>query len=236
MKLDETKRRGPAAKPISFKPNVEASNGKWVKLVDGRKCGQGKWKNFEVDRCSSLTYNKEFQADRKTSHISENYKGKNLMTRSQWRREQRKRKAHREAGEKEKDEPNTNVPARKKEELSLDKGKFNTPTEADKEKYDRMDAKDKMLTDDFDSGSEASLDILVSVVSVMPREFDQITEVEDTDSNTEREMAAHKPVCYHVMNNGCVEEQNAFFERPDEAMKSHLKPLFITGGDRRCPN
>lgn len=32
-----------------------------------------------------------------------------------------------------------------------------------------------------------------------------------------------------MMNNGCVEEQNAFFERPNEVMKSHLKPLFITG-------
>lgn len=85
-----------------------------------------------------------------------------------------------------------------------------------------------MLPDDFDSGSKASLDILVGVVSVMPRVFDQITEVKDTDINTEIEMAAHKPVCYYVMNNGCVEEQNSFFERPDEAIKSHLKPLFIT--------
>ncbi|XP_050908094.1 uncharacterized protein LOC127121688 [Lathyrus oleraceus] len=41
-------------------------------------------------------------------------------------------------------------------------------------------------------------------------------------------MVSHKSVCYYVMNNGCVEEQNAFFERPDEAMKSHLKPLSIT--------
>lgn len=31
------------------------------------------------------------------------------------------------------------------------------------------------------------------------------------------------------MNNVCVEEKNAFFERPNEAMRSHLKPLFITG-------
>lgn len=31
------------------------------------------------------------------------------------------------------------------------------------------------------------------------------------------------------MNNDCIEEQNAFFERPDEAMKKHLKPLFIRG-------
>lgn len=42
-------------------------------------------------------------------------------------------------------------------------------------------------------------------------------------------MDAHKPVCYYVMNNSCVEEKNAFFERPDKVMKSHLKPFFITG-------
>lgn len=66
------------------------------------------------------------------------------------------------------------------------------------------------------------------MVSVLPREFNQITEVEDNDSITEREMSAHKPVCYYVMNNGCIEEKNAFFERPDEAIQSHLKPLFIT--------
>lgn len=86
-----------------------------------------------------------------------------------------------------------------------------------------------MLIDDFDSGLEPSLDIIVNVVSVLPREFYQITEVKDTDNIIEMEMAAHKPMCYYVMNNGCVEEQNAFFERPNEAMKSHLKPLFIIG-------
>lgn len=85
-----------------------------------------------------------------------------------------------------------------------------------------------MLTNDFDSGSEPSLDIRVNMVSMLPREFDQITEVEDTDSITKMKMAAHKLVCYYVINNGCMEEQNAFFEQPDTAMKSHLKPLFIT--------
>ncbi|KAI5385210.1 hypothetical protein KIW84_071986 [Lathyrus oleraceus] len=62
-----------------------------------------------------------------------------------------------------------------------------------------MVAEDEMLTNDLDSGSEPSMDTLVSVVSVLPRELDQITE-----------------------------EQNAFFERPDEAIQSHLKPLFIS--------
>lgn len=92
-----------------------------------------------------------------------------------------------------------------------------------------MAAEDELLTNNFDSGSEASLDILVGVVSVMRREFDRITKVEDNDSITEREMAAHKLVCYYMMDNDCVEEKTAFFERPSEAMKSHLKPLFITG-------
>lgn len=151
------------------------------------------------------------------------------MTRSQWRREQRKRKAQRDAGEKEKAESSTNVPTRKNEDLGFNKRKFNTPVEAAREKYDRMADEDEILTNNFDSGSEASLDILVGVVSMMPREFDRITEVEDTDNNTEREMVAHKPVCYYVMNNGCVKEKNDLFKRPNEAMKRHLKPIFITG-------
>ncbi|XP_024632807.1 uncharacterized protein [Medicago truncatula] len=29
------------------------------------------------------------------------------------------------------------------------------------------------------------------------------------------------------MNNGCVEDQHAVFERPDASMRLHLKPLFI---------
>ncbi|XP_050908225.1 uncharacterized protein LOC127121832 [Lathyrus oleraceus] len=45
----------------------------------------------------------------------------------------------------------------------------------------------------------------------------------------EEEMAKHRPMCYYMMNKGCIEEKNAFFERPDEGMKNHLKPLFIRG-------
>lgn len=87
VKLDGTRRRGPITKFISFKPTAKASDEKWVKPADGRKHGQGKWKNFEVDRGSSLAYRKEFQASKKPTYIFENYKGKNLMTESQWRRE-----------------------------------------------------------------------------------------------------------------------------------------------------
>ena len=68
---------------------------------------------------------------------------------------------------------------------------------------------------------------MVNVVSVLPREYDQLVEFEETDWEVEQEMAKHRPICYYVMNNGCVEEQNAFFEHPIEAMRNHLKPLFI---------
>lgn len=134
VKLDGTRQRGHVAKVISFKPTVEASDGKWVKPADGRKRGQGKWKNVEVDRGSSLAYCKEFQASIKTTYISENYKGKNPMTRSQWRREQRRRKARREIGAKEKAESSTNVPAKKKEkeDLRFFERKPTTQEEADK--------------------------------------------------------------------------------------------------------
>lgn len=40
-------------------------------------------------------------------------------------------------------------------------------------------------------------------------------------------MTKHRPVCYYIMNNAYVEEDNAFFERHDKAMKNHLNPLFI---------
>ena len=85
----------------------------------------------------------------------------------------------------------------------------------------------KEATDDFDSNSEESLNILVNVVSILPAEYDFLTEVEDSADTDAEEMALHKPTCYFVMNNGSIENQDAFFEKPDMAMMSHLKPLLI---------
>lgn len=52
----------------------------------------------------------------------------------------------------------------------------------------------------------------------------RVVEPEDCD---EEEMARHKPVCYFVMNNGCIKETNVFFDRPYEGIKSHLEPFFL---------
>ena len=81
--------------------------------------------------------------------------------------------------------------------------------------------------EESDSGSDATLYIMVNVVFVLPKEYDQMVEVEETEWEVEQEMDKHRPICYYVMNNGCVEEKNAFFERPTEAMRNHLKPLFV---------
>lgn len=58
VNLDETRQKDPVTRPISFRPTAEASNGKWVRPTYGRNRGQGKWKKFEIDRGSSLTYRK----------------------------------------------------------------------------------------------------------------------------------------------------------------------------------
>ncbi|MCI76172.1 hypothetical protein A2U01_0097441, partial [Trifolium medium] len=61
--------------------------------------------------------------------------------------------------------------------------------------------------------SDPEFDVLVNVVSILPAEYDVWSEVtEGEDEFDESELALHKPMCYYVMNNGCLEEQMANFE------------------------
>ncbi|MCI31552.1 hypothetical protein A2U01_0052764, partial [Trifolium medium] len=76
--------------------------------------------------------------------------------------------------------------------------------------------------------SEPDFDVICNVVSILPREYDVWYEITDREEEFEEPpFADFKPVCYYVMDNGCVEEQQAIFEKPDEGMKNHLKPLFV---------
>src|ERR1044072_2736704 len=87
---------------------------------------------------------------------------------------------------------------------------------------------DNMLTDNFDSGSEEDLNIICNVVSIMPAEFDGVSEVtEDEYDSVTKESKDHKPICYYVMNEGDVIETVAGFKRPAETMKINFKPLYI---------
>ena len=67
---------------------------------------------------------------------------------------------------------------------------------------------DEEMTSNF-SDSEPSLDIVCNVVSILPVEYDVISEVSEVETDFTEEMANHKPLCYYVMNNGCVENQHA---------------------------
>ncbi|WJX26319.1 hypothetical protein P8452_15257 [Trifolium repens] len=84
-----------------------------------------------------------------------------------------------------------------------------------------------MEDDDLlDDGSD--FDVLVNVVYVLPVEYDVPTEIEEIEEDFEAlELANHKPVCYYVMDNGCVEAHDAVFEKPDGGMRNHLNALFI---------
>jgi hypothetical protein len=101
------------------------------------------------------------------------------------------------------------------------------PVESSKtEKEKNAENGDNYMDDDL-LDDEDDFDVLVNVVLILPIEYDVPSEVTDEEDDFEgSEMANHKPVCYYVMGNGCVEEQQAVFEKPHEGMKNHLKPLF----------
>ncbi|KAK2388635.1 hypothetical protein QL285_062295 [Trifolium repens] len=154
-----------------------------------------------------------------------NYKGKNPMTRTQWRRFQRKQKL---AAQQVKARGNTsNV---EKVELAKRpvKERLTPIKESDAENNKEADDEEDFMDDDDLLDDESDFNVLVNVVSVLPVEYDIPTEVNEVEEDFDAlELADHKPVCYYVMENGCVEAQNAVFERPDIGMKNHLKALFI---------
>jgi len=76
------------------------------------------------------------------------------------------------------------------------------------------------------TGSEVDFDI-ICVVSILPIEYDVTSEITVDEGYFTEEMVVHKPLCYYVMDNGCVEGEQAMFEKPNYHMKNHLKPLFI---------
>ncbi|CAJ2642248.1 unnamed protein product [Trifolium pratense] len=155
-----------------------------------------------------------------------NYKGKNPMTRTQWRRFQRKKKL---AG-KDAEAGGKTVVAQKAEvaKRPMKERLFVVLEEPIAETAKVMvEGEDDMDDDDLlDEGSD--FDVMVNVVSILPLEYDVPTEVNELEEDFEAlDLADHKPMCYYVMQNGCVEEQKAVFEKPDLGMQNHLKALFI---------
>ncbi|XP_039686971.1 uncharacterized protein [Medicago truncatula] len=137
------------------------------------------------------------------------------MTRTQWRRYQRQKKATTL-------QDITNVDKGKgKQKVVFEMVKKPTterilpPLSILKKDHPK---EDEEMTSNF-TGSDPSLDIVCNVVSILPVEYDVQSEINEVESDFVDEMAIHKPLCYYVMNNGCVEEQHAVFEKPDTSMK-----------------
>lgn len=168
-----------------------------------------------------MEYKREVQSTQQRSYGSSNYKGKNPMSCTQWRREQRRRKAERKTREKATADSDENKPTKYRKNVEKERERrlklFELANFEDEVKG--AENEEDMLTDNFNVQSDPSLDIACNAMFVMLKEYDQITEVEEPDTNMDKDMARHKPVCYYVMNNDYVEEHNAFFERPDAAMK-----------------
>ncbi|CAJ2672093.1 unnamed protein product [Trifolium pratense] len=133
-----------------------------------------------------------------------NYKGKNPMTRTQWRRFQRKQKLtakEAEAGGKA-------VATQKAEKVEMAKRPIKERLSIILEEPIAENAQggaedeDDMEDDDLlDEGSD--FDVMVNVVSILPLEYDIPTEVNELEEDFEAlNLADHKPMCYYVMQNG----------------------------------
>src|SRR4051812_18107243 len=217
----------PRARRVTFKVPADIPRDRWMQAGARTK----KWRSWDQGGRTAMAYRKQFQTSNREMHRLENYKGKNPMSRSQWRRHQRMKKAQREFKPREAGETSSNqipVQGAKTSKPPLERKLFDSENEKEEENmHSILWKEDDRMTNDFDSDGVSSINLNCNVVSILSHEFNQETEVEDCEEAGVEEMAKHRPVCYYVLNNGAVEEQNAFFERPDEGMRNHLKPLYI---------
>jgi len=88
-----------------------------------------------------------------------------------------------------------------------------------------LQREDEEMTSNF-SDFEPSLDIVCNVVSILQVKYDVTSEVNEVETDFTEEMANHKPLCYFVMNNGCVENQHAIFKKLDFPM-THCNALVV---------
>src|ERR1051325_2367350 len=224
------------ARRTTFRIPAEVPTDRWFHVKTNK--GKDNWRSNERNARHAMVYRRQFNNKRKEELRLENYKGKNPMSRSQSRRQQRVRKAERETLAAEevvstsnKEMSSTNKPTTSKQPENkppVSRRLFaDTKPDESKEYTPGPEEDEDMLTDNFESEGESSLNLNCNVVSVLPAEFGQETEIEEQEEDDTIDMMKHRPVCYYVMDNGAVEEQNPFFEHPEPAMKNHFKPLFI---------
>ena len=77
--------------------------------------------------------------------------------------------------------------------------------------------------------SEPDFDFICNVVSILPAEYDMVSEVEDLEEEFDlKDMEEYKLLCYFVANNGSEDEQKAIFKKPGDSTKCWSKVLLLS--------
>ncbi|WJX20372.1 hypothetical protein P8452_09935 [Trifolium repens] len=173
----------------SFVPSSRTPVNQWV---HGRNMDYGQ---RNIEKGNSSNFNPKKDPESRKYDYRNNYKGKNPMTRSQWRRYQRQKKVAAQksqiAADGNGERPMELAKRPMKERLGEPKVESSV---ADNVEDDHMEA------DDF-LDSEPDLDIIVNVASILPREFDVCSEITDDEEESGMQMALHRPVCYYAKVN-----------------------------------
>lgn len=182
-----------------------------------------------IDIVARSSYHDNSQTSKKYSYTSKNYLCKNTITKTQWRRHQRKKKA---AFKVKSSIKNDNVKAIQEGQSIKKLAKQRlfpplSPLVKSKEEKAMPNKDEDMASKSFDSGSGEELAIIFYMIFVLPVEYYQVTKVTEDESGLAEEMAIHKLLRYYMMNKIAIYEDNTVFERPNYRMKQHLKPLFI---------
>ena len=148
-----------------------------------------------------------------------NYKGKNPMTRTQWRRYQRSKKGGSTSLED------------KIVDLKGGQGMVESNMRPVKERLSLPSIEEDPNEDDeLGSGFadlEPDFNVICHLVSILPTEYDMISEVDDSEEEFDhKDMREYKPMCYFV-NDGSADNQKSIFVQLDDLMKNQLKPLLI---------
>src|ERR1044072_6906733 len=83
------------ARRVTFKIPAEVPSDKWLQVKTNK--GKDKWRGNDRNGRHAMVCRRQFNTAQREELRLENYKGNNPMSRSQWRRQQRVRKAEREA-------------------------------------------------------------------------------------------------------------------------------------------
>jgi len=195
-----------------------APNQKWVQSTH-KNVQHGK-NNVVKRNASVVDNNKNGTAfEPKKYAYNNNYKGKNLMTRTQWRTYQRSKKGISTSLEDGTVDP-------KGDQRMVESGRRPTKERLSLPLVEEDPNEDDELGSGF-TDSEPDFDVICNLVSILLAEDDMVSEVDDSEEEFDpKDMEEYKPMCYFV-NDGSENDRKVMFEQPNDSMKNLLKPLFI---------